>query len=120
MLRMQDLMRTWSYYVFNGHMEKLTPKVRAMRVLEEALELAQAERVTVEEASIIQKQVYDKPAGDPQSELGGVMTTVIAYAEIAGYSAEDAFWTEFQRIMDPKMMEKVRNRNLSGDKIGMQ
>ncbi len=46
------------------------------------------------------------------------MVCVTAYADCAGLDCEEAFYAEFERIMDPKMMEKVRFRNLEGDKIG--
>jgi NTP pyrophosphatase (non-canonical NTP hydrolase) len=91
-----------------------------LRVVEEVLELAQAEAVTPAEITIILYQVYGKPEGALHQELGGVMTTLAAYAATANLDLETAFWDEFERIMDPQIMEKVRTRNLAGDKIGFK
>lgn len=114
----QRLLGRWSNLVFGSI--KITPRIRAMRLLEEAYELAQAEGVSELECVIIRDQVYGKPAGEPRKELGGVLTTAFAYADCADFDSSDAFWTEFERIMDPAMMEKVRHRNLAGDKIGFK
>lgn len=110
----------WSQLVFGAHFDKFTPKVRAMRLLEEVIELAQAEDVDPDSVLTIFNQVYKKPKGTTWSEFGGVMVTLATYAGVKGYDLEDSFMTEFERIMDPSMMEKVRNRNLSGDKIGIK
>lgn len=108
----------WQKLVFGDRV--VTPHVRTLRLLEETLELCQCERVTEEEVQKITRQVYDKPVGNPYNELGGVMICCAIYAGISGWTLEDAFWHEFTRIMDPKIMDKVRTRNLNGDKIGME
>ena len=110
----------WTYLVFGDKIEALTPRVRTMRLLEEALELAQAEGVQSYEASIILGQVYKKPLGTPYKELGGVLVTMAAYAATADHNIDQAFMDEFEHIMDPAIMEKVRKRNLEGDKIGIK
>lgn len=110
----------WSKLVFQNHYAYITPKVRAMRLLEEALELAQAEDVTDKESTIILNQVYGKDKGDPRKELGGVLVCVAAYAGIKQYDLDNVFFDEFERIMSPEIMERVRTRNLEGDKIGLQ
>lgn len=116
----QRLCGRWSQLVFRERFEEVTPFIRVLRVLEEVLELSQAEGVSLNEALAILIQVYDRPKGTPQAELGGVAITLANYAESAGYDLEEAFWTEFERIMDPALMEKVRRRNLEGDKIGFK
>lgn len=110
----------WSQLVFREHYERITPHIRAMRLLEEAIELAQSEEVSIGEVEYIVRQVYRKLPGDPYKELGGVLCSLAAYAGLKSYSLEHCFIDEFERIMHPTMMEKVRNRNLSGDKIGLQ
>jgi hypothetical protein len=109
----------WSYLVFGDKMHMLTPKVRCLRLLEEVIELCQSENVLSSEVQTVMQQVYSKPKNpEPLSELGGVMTTLAAYAGTTGYNIEEAFFNEFLRIMDPVIMDRVRHRNLSGDKIG--
>lgn len=110
----------WSQLVFGAHFDKLTPKVRAMRLLEEVIELAQAEDVEPDSVLTIFNQVYKKPKGTTWSEFGGVMATLATYAGTKGYDMDEAFWTEFMRIMHPDIMERVRTRNLEGDKIGIK
>jgi NTP pyrophosphatase (non-canonical NTP hydrolase) len=114
----QRLVGRWTELVFRDRFAEVTPRIRVMRLLEEALELAQAEDVPVTDAIIILNQVYDRPKGEPSQELGGVVITLANYAETAGLDLEEAFYSEFTRIMDPAIMEKVRKRNLDGDKIG--
>lgn len=116
----QDYMARWSECVFSERNSEITPLIRVLRVLEEAIELAQAEGVHIEELNTIRDQVYSKPAGLPSQELGGVLVTLAGYASTTKYDLEIAFWEEALRIMDPAVMEKVRKRNLNGDKIGFR
>lgn len=121
MIIWQTLARRWSQLVFGEHFERITPKIRSLRVLEEAMELAQSEGVTPEELQIIADQVYSKPVNpDPKKELGGVIVTLTNYADTRGYNLEESFYSEYCRILDPTIMARVRNRNLAGDKIGMK
>lgn len=116
---MVQMMGRWTHTVFRDFTKKLTPKVRAIRLLEEVIELCQAEDMSREEIAIVVDQVMSKPKGDPRSEFGGVMTTVMAYAWSRNYDPEERFWDEFGRIMQPEIIERVRTRNLGGDKIGI-
>lgn len=116
----QQLCDNWSKLVFKERYKDITPKIRAFRALEEMLELAQAEDVTEEEVLIIVRQVYDKPKGEPHQELGGVVTCLAAYSATSGLDMEECFLKEYMRICDPAVMEKVRKRNLDGDKIGFK
>lgn len=116
----QRLMKNWSKLVFRERYIDITPKIRSLRCLEEMMELCQTENVSEEEIDIIKRQVYDKPKGEPLQELGGVMTTLAGYACTRDFDIEEAFWSEYERICDPVIMEKVRNRNLAGDKIGFE
>lgn len=114
------LCRRWSSLVFREHFNKITPKVRSFRLLEESVELAQAEGATREEILIIVDQVMAKEPGNPFGELGGVLICAAAYASTRDMDMDFVFMSEFERIMDPAIMDRVRNRNLTGDKIGMR
>ena len=114
------LMANWSFIVFRERCAEITPKIRALRVLEEAIELAQSEGVTEDEVNIIRNQVFSKPPGVPYQELGGVLTTLAGYSHTSEYLLEEVFLSEFGRIMDPQIILKVRHRNLEGDKIGFE
>ena len=112
--------RVWHHIVFGERAVDHGAKVYSMRLLEEALELAQAENVSVADATAIVAQVYAKPPGDPAKELGGVTITLAGYASQAGASLSEAFEREFARIQDPGLIERIRYRNLHGDKLGMR
>lgn len=112
-------MMAWHNHAF-GNLGPQAARVYSMRVLEEALELAQAEGVRPVEVAHIVQQVYAKPAGEPAKELGGLLITITGYANMAGLSIEDVFRTEYNRIQDPVLIEKIRYRNFHGDKIGLR
>lgn len=52
---------------------------RTIRVLEEAIELAQAEGITFADADKLTKRVYSRPAGHPRQEVAGIGVTLLAY-----------------------------------------
>lgn len=113
----QRLTARWQSLVFGAL--PIPVEVRVYRLIEEVFELAQAEGVGEEAINALVRQVYDKPPGEAAQELGGVIICLVAYAAQRGLDVEEAYWTEFERLMDPRMIEKVRRRNLAGDKIGL-
>ena len=113
----QKLTMRWQRLIFGDLV--LSPHVRILRLVEETFELAQAENVPEEQLLQVLRQVYDKKIGQPEQELGGVLICLAIYAETKGYDLEERFWAEFERIMDPAIMDRVRSRNLGGDKIGL-
>ena len=90
----------------------LTPIERAMRVLEEATELAQAEGMTVERAIDIVRYVFSKPVGERAQEAGGLGVTLLAYCEARGISADAEELREFGRVMaiDPAHFRARHNK----------
>ena len=71
-----------------------------MRLLEEAVELAQAEGVPLDRALATVEHVYLKPAGKPEQEAGGVGVTLLAYCAARGISADAEEAREFERVLD--------------------
>ncbi|TXH35241.1 MAG: hypothetical protein E6Q98_15710 [Rhodospirillaceae bacterium] len=71
---------------------------RAARVLEEAIELAQAEDLPQPQATALVRHVYSKPIGDPVQETAGIGVTLIAYAAAAGISLPVVIARELARI----------------------
>ena len=53
---MVQMMGRWTHIVFRDFTRKLTPKVRAIRLLEEVIELCQAEDMSREEIAIVLDQ----------------------------------------------------------------
>lgn len=72
---------------------------RALRFFEEAAELAQAEGIPEEELLRVVQHVCAKPAGRPEQEAGGAGTTLLAYCEAKGFSADEAERQEFERVL---------------------
>ena len=74
------------------------PKERAMRLLEEALEFAQAIGVSEEMTQSLARHVYARPPGEPPQELAGVGVTLLAAAEATGCDAGSLINGEISRI----------------------
>lgn len=120
MLTWRPRMLAWHRMVFGDRHMVNGAKVYSMRLMEEAMELAQAEGVTADQAMTILRQMFDKPAGEPAKEFGGVLVTATGYANFADRDIEATFEAEYERIQDSAVVERVRFRNLHGDKIGMR
>lgn len=71
---------------------------RAARVLEEAIELAQAEGLSIAKCERILEVVYSKPVGDPSQEAAGVGTTLLAWAAATGVDLQATIQAEINRI----------------------
>lgn len=117
---MVAMMGRWMHIVFGDYIKKLTPKVSAIRLLEEVFELCQAEGITEQELDTVKHQVYNKPVGLPSLEFRDVMITIMAYAWSRNYDPEQAFWIEYGHIMQPEIIERAQSRDLGGDKIGIE
>jgi len=91
---------------------------RARRLLEEAIEVAQAEGLLIEEVTRLADHIYGKPPGEPEKEAGAVGVTLLAYCEAAGFSAEEAEQTELQRVLAMDRAE-CRRRHAIKAKAGV-
>lgn len=69
---------------------------RAMRLLEEAIELAQAEGIGEAEANRVVSYVYRKEIGKPDQEAAGVGVCLLAWA----HAAERDLWPLIDREID--------------------
>lgn len=86
------------------------PKIRALRFLEEALELAQACGVTEGKASLALTSVYQRKSGETMQEFGGCMVTLSVLAYTLGYNVEGVFLHEVTRCIS-KSTEHFAKRN---------
>lgn len=88
-----------------------TSRERALRFIEEAIELAQAENLSVEEVSAVLSHVYSKPAGNPSQEVGGVGVTLLGYCAVKSISADHEEAAELARVIsvDPNHFRKRHN-----------
>lgn len=89
----------------------LETQERCKRFIEEAIELCQAEGLTDAQVCSILVYVYDKEPGEVSQEVGGVGTTLLAYCEAKGISADEAEKKEFMRVlgMDPDHFRRRHN-----------
>lgn len=86
---------------------------RGDRLLEEILELLQADGYPQESVETLASYVYGRPVGDTVLELGGVMVTLAAYSGAIGYDMSMAGETELARISHPEVMARVKAKHAS-------
>mgnify|MGYP003650087347 FL=1 len=70
---------------------------RTHRFLEEALELAQANGCSREDAKALVEYVYSRPEGKPELEVGGVMVTLASLCSATGINMGEAGDRELER-----------------------
>jgi len=106
----------WAKAAFTVEQATSLPQ-RALRLLEEAVEAAQACGLAEDKAIDIVGFVYDRPAGDLAQELGGVGVTVLALAAAAGLSADAEEEREVSRVL-AKPIEHFTARNAAKNAAG--
>lgn len=87
-----------------AHMHR---KERSMRLLEEAVELVQAEGIDYAQSMEMVHHVYDRPAGEPEREAAGVAVTLLGWCAATGNRLMDLAQAEVERI------EKKPGREIS-------
>lgn len=81
---------------------------RGDRLLEEVLELLQANGYNRVRVATLVDYVYGRPPGEPGQEVGGVMVTLAGYCGVTGWSMHDEGERELERIMQPEVITKIR------------
>lgn len=79
---------------------------RNFRFLEEALELVQANGCTKEEAHMLVDYTFDRPQGEVNQEVGGVMLTLAALCLASHVNMFMAGEAELKRVWT--MVDKIR------------
>ena len=93
----QDGVQDWLQYCFGATIAADITE-RCDRALEEQLELGQSVGHARESAHALVDYVYDRPAGEPEQELGGVMVTLAALAQAIGLDMAAAGKVELARV----------------------
>lgn len=83
---------------------------RSDRLLEEVLELLQATGYDRDRVPTLVEYVFNRPAGEPSQEVGGVMVTLAGFCWIAGLNMHADGERELARITQPEIMEKIRRK----------
>lgn len=112
----QEMLASWCAAAF-GTEHATNVQQRGIRMLEEAIELAQAAGVERAMALRLVDFIYDRPVGTIGQELGGVGLTVLALAAAAGISADMEEAREFQRVRS-KPLQHFRDRNAAKNDAG--
>jgi hypothetical protein len=85
----------------------LHSRERAMRILEEAVELAQAEGITAEQVQRQTAHVFDRPAGNPVQEASGIAVCLLGWCASAGTTFDAIADAEITRI-EAKPIDQIR------------
>lgn len=112
----QDRVKPWLQECFTETV--LSDKVeRNYRFLEEALELVQSIGFTKEQSLKMIDHVYDRPAGDPYQEVGGVMVTLAALCIANGLNMHNNGETELYRVW--QNIDKIKAKQLAKEQQGI-
>ncbi len=114
----QELIATWVREAF-GEGQASSVAQRGVRLLEEAVELAQAAGVDEAMAAKLVAYVYGRPAGDVRQELGGVQLCALAMAATLGISADAAEADEVERVL-AKPLAHFAERNAVKNAAGFE
>lgn len=96
----------------------LDPEERAMRFLEEAIELAHSIGVLHVTTQALVQRVYSRDKGDVRREVGQAQMTLETLAKAIGVDADAEAMGEFYRIQSiPK--EEWERRHAAKQKIGV-
>lgn len=89
---------------------------RAARLVEEAIELAQAEGLSIETVQRIAARAYSRPAGGTLKEIGQVAITLEALAENLSVNLDAEAAREFERLLSfPKEFWQKRHADKVAD-----
>lgn len=92
--------------------------IRALRLAEEAVELAQALEIPKQKMIELVEMVYGRPPGSLTQELGGVAMTAEILAAAQSLSLDDFFEIELRRVLS-KPTADFSKRNDEKVKLGM-
>lgn len=106
-LSFQQRVGVWVQQAF-GTVLRYNQKQRSQRFLEEALELAQANDLSKQDALDLVDYTYGRPVGVAAQEVGGVMITLAALCDASEINMVQEGEKELTRINDPAIMAKIQ------------
>lgn len=104
-----NLLFDWSLRCF-GHASTWNPRIRALRLAEETIELAQALDVDKEQLKKLIDVIYSREPGKIKQEMGGVMIGISLVGGAVGIEPQDALHDELRRVLQHPV-EKFAQRN---------
>ena len=87
---------------------------RNFRFIEETLELVQSLNMTKEQVLAVVEYTFNRPIGEPQQELGGVLVTLFALCGANNLNAEDAFARDMSYCKENS--DKIREKRFKKPK----
>lgn len=107
---MSDIAWDWAIRCF-GTKHCYDTKIRALRLMEEAIEYAQAVECDPNDMRKVMDMVLERPSGIPHKEIGGIMMTLAVACHNSAIDPMSAFEIELIRVLgiDPQVFAK---RNL--------
>ena len=105
----QDRVRYWVTEVF-GDESLRNVQERALRFVEEAIELAQVCRMPQEKVHRLVDYVFSRKVGEAAQEIGGCFVTLHALSSCLNVNSEAALETELERIQTPEAKARIRQR----------
>jgi NTP pyrophosphatase (non-canonical NTP hydrolase) len=105
----QKRIRDWVHSTF-GEDAVTNVRERALRLLEEAIELAQACGIRDQTALQLVAYVFSRSPGKPAQELAGCLLTAYAAASALGVNAREELEKELERVHTPEVIERCRKR----------
>jgi hypothetical protein len=106
----------WCAAAFGSSHAASVPQ-RGIRLLEEAIEVAQSAGCAVEMCHRLVDHVFSREAGSLHQELGGVGMTLLALAEAAGLRADEEESRELARVL-ARPLEHFAARNKAKNDAG--
>lgn len=94
----QAAVHAWCAAAF-GPPHAASVETRALRLVEEAIEAAQAANCDPYTLHLLVNRVYARPVGELSQELGGVGVTLLALAHAHGVDADYCERFEFDRVL---------------------
>lgn len=116
--RMQQRIGKWVRKVF-GDKIFFDRHERALRILEEAMELAQVEGVAETQASMLAARTWSRPVGELRQEVAGIGVTLLAYAEAVGISAADEVQGEMRRVSSQTVIRQIQEKQKEKTALGL-
>lgn len=112
----QQTVGQWCTDAFGAGQAASLP-LRGLRLVEEAVEAAQAAGCDRDQLHRLVDYVYSRPVGEIGQELGGVGVTVLALANAAGLDADDCEREEVERVTSLPL-DHFRRRNEAKNAAG--
>jgi len=112
----QQRVADWCAAAFGTEHASSIPQ-RGIRLLEEAIELAQAAGCDRTMCHKLVDHIFDKPAGELRQEAGGVGVCLVALAAAGGFSADEAEAVEVERVLS-KPLAYFAARNKAKNEAG--